>query len=210
MLTNQSGEIKDSRRAMHKDSNLRERYLSRLQQTPEFEGGVHSPFIIYIPPQSRFSTADSTHVFERELGGLNVELEESLPGGRSPKSIKKPFRGSLYTSFPAGITPRIAFNSVRSSGIKSTKVGKDALEAIIEATDQYFGQLSNDLVVFANHAGRKRIEENDVIAVMRRYVAHRIAHLETTTLRLTRKADSGKCPRQRHISRWPKSIYRES
>jgi len=47
-------------------------------------------------------------------------------------------------------------------------VSKEILLAVMEAGDQYFDQLGGDLATFSNHAGRKKIDESDVIVVMRR------------------------------------------
>lgn len=40
----------------------------------------------------------------------------------------------------------------------------------MKASEQYFKQVSEDLGAFAQHAGRKKIDESDVIAIMKRYV----------------------------------------
>ncbi|KAG4305988.1 hypothetical protein PORY_000898 [Pneumocystis oryctolagi] len=48
------------------------------------------------------------------------------------------------------------------------KISKDALKEIILASDQFFEQISEDLKAFAAHAGRKTIEDSDVIQLMKR------------------------------------------
>ncbi len=55
-------------------------------------------------------------------------------------------------------------------GMKKSSISKESLKAIMEASDRYFEQFSEDLGAFAHHAGRKEIEESDAIAVMKRYV----------------------------------------
>lgn len=82
--------------------------------------------------------------------------------------MKKSLDRLPYPSFPAGITKKIVSTFARSLGSKSTIIDKQTLEAITEATDQYFERLSNNLGIFANHAGITNIDESDVIAVMRR------------------------------------------
>ena len=180
MLTQHSDKTEDVRRAMHKDYDSPEDYLRGMQQARELEGGLHSPFVLRIPElQPRRSFAKTTYPDEQQLGDPDGDSEHSLldlrsnninatkkSGGNSPKPTKK--SGFPYPSFPAGITKRIASTFARSMGSKSTIIDEEALEAIGEAIDQYFEQLSNDLGVLAYHAGRKKIDESDVIAVMRR------------------------------------------
>ncbi len=158
---------------MYADYDHREGHLSGIQP-------VHSPFILNFPEfQSGQSPAEAT--YEIQLEGLDEEPEQSVlkvkptnpkataqAGMREPRSMKKSRDRVPYPSFPAGITKKIASIFALSLGNKSTTIDKDVLEAIDKATDQYFEQLSNDLGTFANHAGRKKIDESDVIAVMRR------------------------------------------
>lgn len=179
MLTQHSGEIEDLRRAMFKDYDRREGRRSEIQQARKLQDGSHSPFILSIPePQSRRSSTEGTHPDEHQLECLDEEPEQIVlnvrpprpnaktkVGRRAPRPTKKSSDGFPYPSFPAAITKKIASAFARSLGSKSAIIDKETLEAITEATDQY---LSNDLGVFANHAGRKKNDESDVIAVMRR------------------------------------------
>lgn len=179
-LTQHSSKTEDLRRAMYKEYNRREGHLSGIQQAREPTGEVHPQFVLNtLELQSRRSFAEATHLYDQQLGGFD-EPEQSVldvrpaksnatteAGRRAPKLMKKSRDGMSYPSFPAGITKKIASTFARSLGNKSS-IDKETLDAIIEATDQYFEQLSNDLGVFANHARRKKIDESDVIAVMRR------------------------------------------
>ena len=182
MLTQHSGESEDSQRAMYAEYDHREGHPSGIQPARELEGGVRSPFVLNFPElQSEQSPAEATYPDEIQLEGLDEEPEQSalnvIPTNpkattkaetREPRSMKKSRDGIPYPSFPAGITKKIASIFALSLGNKSTIIDKDILEAVDKATDQYFEQLSNDLGTFANHAGRKKIDESDVIAVMRR------------------------------------------
>ncbi len=184
MLTQHSGKTEESQRAMYADYDHREGHLSGIQQARELEleGGVHSPFILnFLELQSGQSPAEATYPDEIQLEGLDENPEQSVlnvkpsnpkattkAGTREPRSMKKSRDGVPYPSFPAWITKKIASVFALSLGNKSTTIDKDILEAIDKATDQYFEQLSNDLGTLANHAGRKKIDESDVIAVMRR------------------------------------------
>ncbi|CAO3659803.1 unnamed protein product [Umbelopsis vinacea] len=54
------------------------------------------------------------------------------------------------------------------SSFAKTKVSREALEAVMEASHQFFAQVSEDLSVYASHAGRIMIQESDVQCLMRR------------------------------------------
>ncbi len=170
MLTQHSDETERLRHVMHKDYRRWQVCLDGTQQTRKIEGGLHSSFTLNVSElQSRHSSAEVTIEDEQQPGGLNEEPEQDPVDVRSTNSkatikagttarmfMKKPHRGSPYPSFPARVTQRIASTFARSLVSKSTTIDKETLEAITEATEQYFGQLSNDLGVFANHAGRKK------------------------------------------------------
>ncbi|NXY17552.1 CENPT protein, partial [Atrichornis clamosus] len=47
-------------------------------------------------------------------------------------------------------------------------VTRDAIKIVEKCSERYFKQLSNDLEVFANHAGRKTVEVADLEVLMRR------------------------------------------
>lgn len=182
MLTQHSNELESLRRDIYENGDRREGHLSEVKQTPELEGGVHSPFILNIPELlSRQSSAEATYPNEQDLECLDMVSEKSVvhagftnpnlttkAGRRAPKPTNKSRDGFPYPSFPIGITKRIASTFARSLGSKLTIKGNETLEAITEATDQYFEQLSNDLGVFATHARRMKINESDVVAVMKR------------------------------------------
>ena len=89
---------------------------------------------------------------------------------RQPKGLKRSRHGISYPSLPSGVIKRIASTCNRVLGMKKSSISKESLKAIVEASDRYFEQFSEDLGAFAHHARRKRIEESDVIAIMQRYV----------------------------------------
>ena len=153
-----------------------------MQQAGEPESGADSPFILDIPElQSRLSLPQVKYVNDQQLGDLKKKpppkfLDRSLlntnatikAGTRASKLVKESYCGLHHPSFPAGISKRIASTFARSLSSKPPVLDQETLKAINDATDQYFGQLINDLGIFANHAGRKNIDESDVLAVMRR------------------------------------------
>ncbi|KAF2626020.1 hypothetical protein BU25DRAFT_459971 [Macroventuria anomochaeta] len=89
--------------------------------------------------------------------------------------------GLDYPSFPAAPVKKLALSFMKSQGSKA-QLNKDALAALVQTTDDFFEQIGIDLAAYAQHAGRRTIEESDVLALMRRYV--------TFPYLLTRKTSS--------------------
>ncbi|KAK8103974.1 uncharacterized protein PG998_011007 [Apiospora kogelbergensis] len=76
--------------------------------------------------------------------------------------------GIEYPSLPQGVVKRLATTFAKTAGMGKAKISPDTLDAIMQATDWFFEQLGDDLQAYANHAGRKTIDESDMIALMRR------------------------------------------
>lgn len=86
------------------------------------------------------------------------------------KLLRKPGKktsqhGIEYPSLPPGVVKRVA---QRFAG--KSKISPDTLAALVQASDWFFEQLGDDLSAYAKHAGRKTIEESDMLTLMRRYV----------------------------------------
>lgn len=100
------------------------------------------------------------------------------------KRIKVSKYGIQYPSFPAGVVKKLATTYARTSGNSKATISKDTLDAIMQASDWFFEQVSDDLGAYAEHAGRKTIEESDVITLMGRYVsspAQKTGHISNST-----------------------------
>lgn len=121
-------------------------------------------------------------------------------GGRR-KELKLSRVGLDYPSFPAASVKNLALGFMKSQGGKA-KLNKDTLAALVQTTDDFFEQISIDLAAYAQHAGRKVIEESDVLALMRRYVTFLTVHIRTScnTLTLTEPAKR-QAPQRRSRSR---------
>lgn len=107
-------------------------------------------------------------------------LDRSLQVPEAPASVQKRLGGRRkelrlsragldYPSFPAAPVKKLALSFMKSQGSKA-QLNKDALAALVQTTDDFFEQIGIDLAAYAQHAGRKVIEESDVLALMRRYV----------------------------------------
>jgi histone H3/H4 len=88
---------------------------------------------------------------------------------RKAKELRISQRGLEYPSFPAGPVKKLALGFMKSQGSKA-QLNKEALNALVTVTDDFFEQIGIDLAAYAQHGGRKMIEESDVIALMKRYV----------------------------------------
>jgi histone H3/H4 len=89
-------------------------------------------------------------------------------GRKAKKSIKVSRHGIQYPLLPVGVVKKLAMNPLRMSRNSNAKLSKDTLNAIMQASDWFFEQASDDLGVYAEHAGRKTIDETDVVMLMRR------------------------------------------
>lgn len=88
--------------------------------------------------------------------------------GVTKKSIKVSKYGIQYPSLPPAVVKRLAQSFAKASGAKG-KITPDAMKAIMQASDWFFEQLGEDLQAYAKHAGRKTIDESDVLTLMKRY-----------------------------------------
>lgn len=84
------------------------------------------------------------------------------------KKLKVSKHGIQYPSLPAGVVKKLATTFARTAGNSKTKINKEALEAIMQASDWFFEQVSDDLGAYAKHAGRKTIDDSDIVTLMAR------------------------------------------
>jgi histone H3/H4 len=86
-----------------------------------------------------------------------------------PRKEKKISRhGIPVPNLPSGIVKKLAARFARSGSKGKPKIGKDVLAAVEQASEWFFEQASEDLATYSKHAGRKTIDETDVMALMRR------------------------------------------
>ncbi|KAF2820043.1 hypothetical protein CC86DRAFT_361640 [Ophiobolus disseminans] len=86
---------------------------------------------------------------------------------RKVKELRISQRGLEYPSFPDAPVKKLALSFMKSQGSKA-QLNKDTLAALVKVTDDFFEQIGIDLAAYAQHGGRKMIEESDVIALMKR------------------------------------------
>lgn len=128
---------------------------------------------------------------------------------RPPKERKVSQFGIEYPPFPPAVIKRLASTFSKSYG-GSGKLNKDTLGALQQATDWFFEQISEDLAIYADHAGRKTIEEADVVTLMKRY-ADQLILCSYLYIMLTHVCTGNVCSiRIPRFSRWRRNISRES
>ena len=88
---------------------------------------------------------------------------------RARKALKVSRHGISYSGLPTGIIKSLATTFARSVGNKTACLSKETTSEILEASDRFFKQLGGDLAATSSHAGRKIVDESDVVTVMRRY-----------------------------------------
>lgn len=94
----------------------------------------------------------------------------ALVAERKPRpTLQRKSRNST-PSLSAGVVKKLASSFARFSGSTKSKINKETLGAIMQASDWFFEQIGNDLGAYADHAGRKTIDETDVTILMKRPV----------------------------------------
>lgn len=84
------------------------------------------------------------------------------------KELKVSRHGIPYPSLPVNVVKKLATTFARPNGTRKSQLSKETLEAIMEASDWFFEQVSDDLGAYARHAGRRMINESDMITLMKR------------------------------------------
>ncbi|KAL2037911.1 hypothetical protein N7G274_009386 [Stereocaulon virgatum] len=189
------GNTEDLRHAIFQNSVHRESLSNERVRFPHLDANAFSPFVLKTPrfeplQPSPSYTNDREQPFEDavlqeherplEDGGMDqpdILLTGSIAckpvkmariRNRMQEMLRKSRHGISYPSLPPSVTKKIATTCLRALGNKKSTVNKDTLAAMVEASERYFEQVSEDLGAFAQHAGRRKIDESDVIAIMRR------------------------------------------
>ncbi|TAQ83498.1 hypothetical protein B7494_g8185 [Chlorociboria aeruginascens] len=105
---------------------------------------------------------------ETNLQGIGIEASVAEIRRAPKKKIKYSKYGIQYPSLPVGVVKKLATTYARTAGNSKAKFGKDTLDAIQQASDWFFEQVSDDLGAYSKHAGRKTIDESDILTLMKR------------------------------------------
>ncbi|KAF7717280.1 Uncharacterized protein PECH_007559 [Penicillium ucsense] len=112
-------------------------------------------------------------------GGLR---DEGLPTTGKQKRLSR--HGIPVPNLPAGVVKKLASQFARNGSNSNTKISKATLAAIEQASSWYFEQVSQDLAAYSKHAGRKTIDESDVVTLLKR---QRHINSSTTVFSLAQK-----------------------
>ena len=148
-----------------------------------YAGDVDTTFAFDIPSNisSELSTTQSTPSRRKStpevpspipdvmLHSLEKHVEAKPAVQRLPKKLKKSRYGIQYPSLPSGVVKTLATSFTQSSSNRRSKISKDTLAAIMQASDWFFEQIGDDLGVYNEHSGRKTLDESDVLTLMKRY-----------------------------------------
>lgn len=122
-----------------------------------------------------------------ELGAIKHHLLDAMNAKAKSTTrtakLRKP-RAPNRNSLPKGVVKRVAMSFLRSPSGKNGRLKKGALDAILTASDWFFEQASEDVSAYAEHAGRKVIDESDVLMLARR---QRLLNKQSTLFSLAQK-----------------------
>jgi histone H3/H4 len=142
------------------EKELEEEYeVERLEDTDDEELPQSSPK----EPYGNISVQDTT---QQDAEVVETQQRKII----RKKKLKVSKHGIQYPSLPAGVVKKLATTFARTAGNSKAKINKEALEAIMQASDWFFEQVSDDLGAYAKHAGRKTIDDSDIVTLMARYV----------------------------------------
>lgn len=97
-------------------------------------------------------------------GGLLDENHTETNEGQTKVSR----HGITVPKLPTGAVRKLATRFARARAGSKTKINKDTLNVIEQASSWFFEQMSEDLAAYSKHAGRKTIDESDAMTLMRR------------------------------------------
>ncbi|KAE8379220.1 centromere kinetochore component CENP-T-domain-containing protein [Aspergillus bertholletiae] len=110
---------------------------------------------------SRVSLSESPGIVG---GGLRDEDTFVVQG----KQKKLSRHGIPVPNMPSGVVRKLATRFAPARAGSKAKISKATLAAIEQASSWYFEQVAEDLAAYSKHAGRKTIDESDVMTLMRR------------------------------------------
>ena len=88
---------------------------------------------------------------------------------RRPKTAPKLSRHGLpIPNLPSSMIKKVATRALASRARARALADKEVMKAVLEATEMFFEQVSDDLGSYAQHAKRKTIDESDLVTLMRR------------------------------------------
>ena len=142
------------------------------------QGDAAPTFVFTVPqrPEQPSDAREASSSPEPDLdeveGAASLAVEPVTRSAKHPvkakAALKKSRHGIPFPSLPLGVVKKMASTFAASGGKSKSKLGKDTMAALMQASDWFLEQVSDDLGSFARHAGRKTIDESDMITLMKR------------------------------------------
>lgn len=105
---------------------------------------------------------------EEGLGDADPAIAPSKAKPRANKDLKLSRYGTPVPALPLSMIKKVATRALASKSKARALADKEVMKAVIEATEMFFEQVSDDLGSYAQHAKRKTIDESDIVTLMRR------------------------------------------
>lgn len=168
------------------DSGLQTARLSDIRSQNLFHQDGDTSFAFDIPVDIIIDRPSDDIGQGQDFDGNHIpQPSESNAVGPSAKTwaseqklrpkVQRKHRNST-SSLSAGVVKKLATSFARPSSTLKSKINKEVLGAIMQASDWFFEQIGVDLGAYAEHAGRKTIDETDVIMLMKRPVFNPTLH----------------------------------
>ena len=90
---------------------------------------------------------------------------------RKPEVLKVSHHKMSCPHVPISVVKKLSTSLFQSLYKQDTKIDKDTLLAILQASDRFFEQVGTDLGAYAEHASRKTVDEADIVVLMKRYIS---------------------------------------
>ncbi|KAF8944485.1 hypothetical protein BGZ47_004175 [Haplosporangium gracile] len=100
--------------------------------------------------------------FPSELGIMSNGNILPTTAPKTRKVVRRSRSGIAVPSMPTSLQKQLVHTFSR------TRMSREAVDVILEGSHLFFEQASNDLAAYANHAGRRTVDETDVELLMKR------------------------------------------
>ncbi|KAF9152652.1 hypothetical protein BG015_004931 [Linnemannia schmuckeri] len=100
--------------------------------------------------------------FPSELGIMSNGNILPTTAAKTRKVVRRSRSGIAVPSMPTSLQKQLVHTFSRS------RMSREAMDVILEGSHLFFEQASNDLAAYANHAGRRTVDETDVELLMKR------------------------------------------
>ena len=107
------------------------------------------------------------------ISSTRPQQKTAAATGKKHKQVNLSRHGIRYPSLPAAVIKRLATIFAKQGGVTNAKPSPEVLAQVTRASEMFFQQIGDDLGAYAEHAGRKTIDESDVVTLMKRYVCPR-------------------------------------